>query len=80
MVSYDTNARISDILKGIEQVKARVDQLIEVVKPEKDLWDNFDIIRNWHISQRTLAEYRRKGLIGFVKVGGKIINVENARD
>ena len=95
MVSYDTNARIGDILKGIEQVIARVDQLIEVVKPENDLWDNSDIIRRWHISERTLAEYRRKGLISFVKVGGKIwyqreareeflhrnlINVENARE
>ena len=95
MVSYDTNARIGDILKCIERVKTCVDQLIEAVKPENDLWDNCDVMRNWHISERTLASWRSKGLISYVRVNGKIwypreareefmrrnlINVENARD
>jgi hypothetical protein len=80
MVSYDTNARISDILKGIEQVIARVDQLIEVVKPEKELWDNSEMIRRWKISQRTLADWRMKGLISFVQVNGKIWYPREARE
>lgn len=72
MVSYDMNARIGDILKGIEQVIARVDQLIEVVKPDKELWDNSDIIRRWHISERTLAEWRANKKISYIQIGKKI--------
>lgn len=80
MVSYDTNVRISEILKGIEQVIGRVDQLMEVVKPEQDLWDNADIIRNWKVSERTLAEWRRKGVISFIQVSGKIWYPRKARE
>jgi hypothetical protein len=80
MVSYDTNVRISEILKGIQQVIGRVDQLIELVKPEQDLWDNADIIKNWKVSERTLADWRRKGLINYVRVNGKIWYPRDARE
>jgi hypothetical protein len=80
MVSYDTNVRISEILKGIQQIIGRVDQLIEVVKPEQDLWDNADIIKNWKVSERTLSDWRRKGLINYVRVNGKIWYPRDARE
>jgi hypothetical protein len=80
MVSYDTNVRISEILKAIEQVKGRVDQLIEVVKPDQNLWDNSDIILHWKVSERTLADWRRKGLISYVQVSGKIWYPKEARE
>jgi hypothetical protein len=80
MVSFDTNIRITKILKGIEQVKERVDQLIELVEPEEDLWDNSDIIRHWKVSERTLADWRSKGLINYVQVGGKIWYPQEARE
>jgi hypothetical protein len=80
MVSYDTNARIGDILNGIEQIIARVDRLIEVVKPQNDLWDNSDILRNWHISERTLAGWRAKEKITYIQVGKKIFYTKQDRD
>jgi hypothetical protein len=80
MVSYDTNARIEDILKGIEKVIAQVDHIIHVVKPAEELWDNSDIIRNWKVSDRTIASWRRKGIISFVQVNGKIWYPREARD
>jgi hypothetical protein len=80
MVSYDTNLRISEILHGIEQVIGRVDQLMEVVQPEQDLWDNADIIKNWKVSVRTLAGWRRKGVISFIQVSGKIWYPREARE
>lgn len=80
MVSYDTNARISDILKGIEQVIARIEHLIKVVKPEEVLWDNSDIIRNWKVSERLLSSWRSKGLIAYVQVNGKIWYPRESRE
>jgi hypothetical protein len=80
MVSYDTNVRISEILKGIQQVIDRVDQLIELMKPDQDLWDNANIIKYWKVSERTLADWRRKGLISFVQVNGKIWYPRSSRE
>jgi hypothetical protein len=80
MISYDTNVRISEILKGIEQVMVCVNQLIEVVKPEEELWDNSDLIRNWKVSERTLSSWRCKGLISFIRVNGKIWYPREARE
>ena len=80
MVSYDTNFRISEILKGIGQVIDRVDQIIEVIKPEEDLWDNSELIRRWKISERTLASWRSNGLISYVQVNGKIWYPKKSRE
>ena len=80
MVSYDTNFTISEIKRSIDEIKESVDRLFEVVKPEEDLWDNADIIRNWKVSERTLAEWRRKGMISYVRVSGKIWYPKEARE
>ena len=37
-----------------------------------EMWDNSDLIRNWKISLRTLAEWRAEGKIGYVQIGNKI--------
>ena len=49
------NAELKELL---HEIKAEV-------KPEQELWDNSDLMRNWKISERTLATWRSKGLIGF---------------
>lgn len=38
------------------------------------------MIRNWKVSERTLATWRSNDLIGFVQVGSKIWYPRNARD
>lgn len=80
MVEFDTNVRISEIKKGIDEIKESVERLFEVVKPEEELWDNSDIIRNWKVSDRTLANWRSKGLISYVQVNGKIWYTKEARE
>ncbi len=80
MVEFDTNVRIEEIQKSIDEVKESVDELVKIVKPEEDLWDNSDLIRRWKVSVRTLAEWRRKGLISFVQVNGKIWYPRKARE
>lgn len=37
-----------------------------------EMWDNSDLIRNWKVSLRTLAEWRAEGKIGYVQIGNKI--------
>jgi hypothetical protein len=37
-----------------------------------EMWDNSDIIRNWKVSLRTLAEWRAERKIGYVQIGNKI--------
>lgn len=80
MESFDTNARIYEVLKGIDQLNKRMDRIIEVVNPNEDLWDNADIIRNWKVSERTVATWRQNGLMSFIKVNGKIWYPKKARE
>jgi hypothetical protein len=80
MVEFDTNVRISKIEKSISEVKECIGQLLEVIKPENDLWDNSDIICNWKVSERTLSDWRKKGLISYVQVQGKIWYPKSSRE
>lgn len=64
----------------LSQIKTILNEIKEVVRPKDDLWDNADIIQNWHVSARTLADWRAKGLIGFVQVGNKIWYPREARE
>jgi hypothetical protein len=80
MVGFDTNVRIEEMQRSIGEVKEGVNRLLEIVKPEKDLWDNSDIIRFWKVSERLLASWRRKGLISYVQVNGKIWYTKEARE
>lgn len=79
MVDYDTNVRISEIVKSINEVKESMDKLLQVVKPEEDLWDNSQVIRNWKVSERTLASWRKERLISFVQLKDKIWYTKEAR-
>lgn len=74
---YDDYVMLDDRLDYIEEI------LFEIkgqVKLERELWDNADIIQNWKVSARTLADWRAKGLIGFVQVGSKIWYPREARE
>jgi len=80
MVTFDTDVRIAEIQRNICEVQESVNQLLKIVKPEEDLWDNSDIIRRWKISERTLAAWRSDGLINYVQVNGKIWYPKKARE
>jgi hypothetical protein len=80
MVEYDTNVRIAEMQRNIVEVRECISRLMDTMKPEEDLWDNSEIIRKWKISERTLAGWRSKGLINYVKVNGKIWYPKEARE
>ncbi len=66
----------------IGQVQFIRDELTEI-KRNRDLdemWDNADLIKNWKVSLRTLAEWRAEGKIGYVQVGNKIWYPKHERE
>ncbi len=80
MVSFDDNIRLSAIEKNVAEIKVSINRIAQILRPENDLWDNSDIIREWHVSERTLANWRSKRLIAFIKVNGKIWYPRVARE
>ena len=80
MQNNDPYFEIGLLKKKIDAIKIVVDEIKAVVKPEEELWDNADMIRNWKLSPRTLADWRSKGLIGFVQMGNKIWYSRESRE
>nr|WP_294908719.1 helix-turn-helix domain-containing protein [uncultured Lacibacter sp.] len=39
---------------------------------DEPMYDKQDILLHFHISERTLATWRKNGIIPFLKMGGKI--------
>lgn len=70
-MNTDPNFWQKELLGQIQFIR---DELTEIKKSrsDDDMWDNSDMIRNWKVSKRTLAEWRVEGKIGYVQMGGKI--------
>lgn len=80
MNEYRVELKLSEMEKGIREIKEDLYNLVRTVKPENDIWDSSEIIRKWKISERTLANWRKTGLISYVKVNGKIWYPRNSRE
>lgn len=80
MYDYNFNVRLGEITSAINEVKSDIDILKKTVKSEDDLWDGSDLVRNWKISERTLASWRSRGMISYVQVNGKIWYPKDARE
>lgn len=80
MTDFDTNFRIAEIEKGIHKIKESLDNLVIKTNNDDELWDSTDLLRNWHISERTLAGWRAEKKISFSKVGKKIFYSKKDRD
>jgi len=72
MVSYDFAYRVNQIEKSLLEFKSLLIEIQSSIKPENDIWDNADMIQNWKVSERTLAEWRKDKKISYVKVNSKI--------
>ncbi len=58
----------------LDQIQFIRKELTDIKKnrDSDEMWDNSDLIRNWKVSLRTLAEWRAEGKIGYVQIGNKI--------
>jgi hypothetical protein len=80
MNEYVFNLQLREISSTLKEVKNDVELLKKENRPELGLWDNSDIIRNWKTSERTLATWRKKGLISYVQLSGKIWYTKESRE
>ena len=80
MNSYEMDLKFSGLFKEISVLKSILQTMSSKVNQDETLWDNSDIIRNWKISERTLAEWRKKELISYVQLNGKIWYTKEFRE
>lgn len=80
MNEYRIEARLSDMEKGISELGRGVVTITEKIAFTDTVWDNADLIRNWHVSARTLAAWRASNKISFSQVGKKIYYSKKDRD
>jgi hypothetical protein len=69
---YVTDVKLAELTRSVDEIKTGFDEIKSFIRSQNDLWDSSDIVRNWHVSDRTLADWRRKCLLGFVQIGKKI--------
>lgn len=80
MNSYEVTLKLSELFKEISDLKSILQNVSKKVNSDEILWDNSDLIRNWKISERTLADWRSKNLISYVQLNGKIWYTRHARE
>lgn len=80
MNEYRVEHKLSELEKGVFDLKKGLDSIKDSVTSTEQLWDNSDLIRNWHVSPRTLAEWRAKQRIDYVKIAKKIYYTKEDRD
>lgn len=74
------NLKFLELTKELSELRDIICKVLLSVKPDEDLWDNADVIKNWKVSERTLADWRKKGLISYVQVQSKIWYPKEARE
>ena len=80
MENHDLYYEVSGMKQKIDALKSTVDEVKAIVRPDEELWDNSDMIQNWKVSARTLADWRANGIISYVQVGNKIWYTREARE
>lgn len=80
MVNGDVMFELKQLKQTVRTQNELIGKLFAFVNPKNELWDEQDIVHNWKISKRLLADWRAKGIIGFVQVGHKIWYPREARD
>jgi hypothetical protein len=80
MNEYVINVRLSEMSEALNAMKRDINVLIKSVKNEEELWDGSDIIRNWKVSERTLSNWRKNKVIGYVQIKKKIYYPREARE
>ena len=78
MNEYTFNLKISELKKGQQEIKEKLEQMIADFKPADNLWDNADMMQRLKISKRTLADWRNEGIVDYVKIKGKIYYSQQA--
>jgi len=79
MVSRDYDYLLSEIEKRLGNVEQEIAEMKKDRGLESQDWDNAELMRNWSISKRTAANYRKQGLQHF-KRGGRVMYSLESRE
>lgn len=80
MLNGDVWFELKELKQTVGAQNKLIQSLFSMVNPKNDMWDDQDMIQNWNMSKRTLADWRAKGLISYVQVGHKIWYPREARE
>lgn len=80
MNDYVINVKLEEVNRSISEIKKSLDDLKSSIRNEDELWDSTDIVQNWHVSERTLSDWRKKKKIGYVQINKKIFYPKQLRD
>lgn len=72
MNEYVISQELARLEKQVVEVTTMLKTIEDRFSKGEMLWDNADLTRNWKVSQRTLADWRSKKLIGYTQINGKI--------
>lgn len=78
MISQDYGYLITQLEKRLAKVEKRMPKLKDMPAISSQDWDNATLLREWEISKRTAANYRKHGLEYF-KRGGRIYYSQESR-
>ena len=80
MNEYVLSQKLARIEKQVEEVTSMLKTFEEKFAVGEKLWANSDIARNWKVSNRTLASWRKEQRISYIKIGGKIYYTPSNRN
>jgi len=80
MNEYRIESKLNELETGLNDIRYGVQSISHKVMSSEELWDNSDVMSKWHVSQRTLASWRARQIIGYVKIGKKIYYSKEDRD
>lgn len=77
MVNQDVSFHLKELFEKIKSLEVKIGKL-QKTETKAD-WDNATLMKQWQISERTAANYRKRGL-GFYKRGGRIFYTPEHRE
>ncbi len=80
MNNYDLLVQLQSLEKTQALLISKLEQLLAEKNSEKDLLDNFDMMRKFNMSERTLAYMRSRHEIDYIKINGKIYYTKETID
>ena len=68
----DIYQEITELKEGIAKIANLLSAALDSETKRNKIYDNADLMRLLHVSRRTLATWREKGVIGYSQYSGKI--------
>jgi len=72
MMDYEIKLELKRVNIALEGLTKRLDEVEKKMNPVINLLDSSEVMKLIGVSERTLATYRKKGRIQYVKIDGTI--------